>query len=289
MPEWHQLWTSAGFGFFTSDTNFDTNGKKALLASNGKLALLNLSTINLGVSYGATADWSLNAELRYVFDSLKLVDGGTVLSGSGLPDAVAAMKWRLNDGASPLVIELGARFPFKGESYTANELAFGNGNTDLFLRVHAGHREGIVLVYLSPGLLARFGGYASAATANGGLELHFARGYFGVFGDFAFPFMKSHLLDSSDTSHDAPGSGGSYALLAGSPMGLAAGANFGLVFSPSVRLDVRASRSLLGERFPEFFSVNGALRVAFDFDGSNDARANSPRRVYPKLPPPDDN
>src|SRR5262249_37879381 len=148
------------------------------------------------------------------------------------------------------------KFP-SGSAGGASSLALGEGNFDLGLFLHSGHRGNNFQFSVSPGFLARFGGYSMAAVGGAAIQVMFAPGYLRAFVYGIYSFQDVRGFDSSTGTHDAPGSGGSYALLNASPIGISAGGKIGLSILKDLSLEFTGSKSLFGSKYPDFIRIGG--------------------------------
>jgi hypothetical protein len=261
IPEYKKLITKAGLDVYKTDGNFDSAGALQALPSNAELQD---TIIWLSGEYGIAENWALALEIPFFISSVDTASS-RLLEGSGLGDITARLKWAVKPVTPIFTLEAMLKFPSGKTGGGAGELALGEGNFDAGLFLHSGHRGGKFLFTLSPGFLARFGGYSMAAAAEIAVQFLFPRGYIRAFSYGIFSFEDVAPFDSSTTVHDAAGSGGSYAKLNGSPIGFSLGAKIGLNLTKQVSLEVGGSKGILGSRYADYFKVGGDVAVEFDF------------------------
>jgi hypothetical protein len=267
IPDYLKMPTRVGFDYFTSDSNFATDGSVVPLSANDSDATLTQYRFWVDPELGVTPEWSLGLHLTYISSSFNSVEDGTpLLSGSGIGDIYARLKWAAISTPLLLTPEIMAKIPTTSVGkVAAGQLVIGDGNFDVGLTLHLGQHQGFFRFDLSPGLLIRSGGYSSAGTVYGSIELNITRGYLRAFGNLLYSFGNSLLYDSSLDTHDALGTGGSYALLSGSPSGFNIGGKIGITIVEGYALEATLTRSLAGTRFPDFTQVGGDLLITFDF------------------------
>lgn len=261
IPQYKKLITKAGIDVFKSDANFDTSGAVTALPSSGELRD---TLFWLSAEYGLAESWSLGMEFPFFMSSLDS-PAGTLLEGSGLGDITAHLKWAVKPVTPILTFDLLFKFPSGSSGGTSGALALGEGNFDVGLFLHSGHRGGNFLFSFSPGFLMRFGGYSPAAAGEVAFQYLFPRGYIRAFGLGVFSFQNVAGLDSSTDVHDAAGAGGSYSRLNSSPIGFSIGAKLGINVSQQVSLEFGASKSILGSRYADYFKAGGDVVLEFDF------------------------
>ena len=268
IPNYENLTLKAGTDLYFTGENYLSDGTLAYVLYQNQPASLSDLRFWVEPEYGIAEDWSVLLHMGFVTDSLgSQTSGGQLLSGSGLGDIWLATKWRLSASAPLLTIEGAVKFP----TYTmvpaaADGLSLGDGNVDLAFKLHAGYETSHFLFLLSPGLLVRFGGYSTAGTIDAAIQYQIPGAYFRLFSDFLFSFDTGDLLlDTSPDIHDAPGSGGSYARLSGSPTGIYIGGKVGVGIVRSLMFETAISQAVGGNRYPNFFQVTADFSYSFDF------------------------
>ncbi len=261
IPEYKKLVTRFGLDVFKSESNYDTTGAIVALPSNGQLSDTILS---LSAEYGLAESWSLGMDLPFYISSL---DSPTsrLLAGTGLGDITTHLKWAVKPVTPIVTLELLLKFPSGSSGVGTGNLALGEGNFDMGLFLHSGHRSGHFMFSFSPGFLARFGGYSMAAAGEFAFQFMFPRGYLRAFGLGIYSFQDVPGFDSSISSHDASGSGGSYARLNASPVGFAIGGKIGLNITKAVALEFSGTKAILGSKYANYFKAGGDIVVEFDF------------------------
>ncbi len=261
IPEYKKLQTKFAVDVYKSASNFQSDGTTANLPSGGELQDL---IVTLGADYGLAESWSLGLETPFYVSS---VDGTTsrLAEGSGLGDITARLKWAVKPINPVTTLEALLKFPAGTTGGTGGALALGEGNFDFGLFVHFGQKSQSFLFSVSPGFLARFGGYSMAIAGEVAVQVMFARGYIRAFGNGIYSFEDVAPYDSSINSHDAPGAAGSFAKLNGSPVGFGIGGKIGLNITKEVTLAFSGSKALFGSKYPNYFKAGGEVIVEFDF------------------------
>jgi len=267
IPEYKKLELRAGADLFQSSRNFANDGILDPIKFRGSNVELADLIFWLEPTYGIAQDWAVKAYLPYVRSSLKSAStGGTVGSGAGIGDLRASILWTVKPFEPVITFEAMIKTP-TGTSVpgATDEIVTGEGNVDAGFYFHTATKAGSVMFFLSPGLLARFGGYSMAGVGDAAIQLDFPRGFIRASVGGIFSFSETKLFSSAITVQDAPGSGGSYARLNGSPIGMYAGGKLGFRLFGEFHLEAGAQFAVLGTRYPNFFRASVAIVNVFDF------------------------
>lgn len=261
IPEYQKLITKLGLDVFKSTANYNNTGTLTSLPSNAELKD---TTIWLSAEYGLAESWAMAVEFPFVMSAL---DGTSsrLADGSGIGDITARLKWAVKPISPIITLETYLKFPTGRAVSATGQMALGDGNFDLGIFLHSGHKGGRFLFSVSPGFLARFGGYSLAVAGEIAAQVMFPRGFLRAFFSGIYSFQDLAPFDSSFTSHDAQGSGGSFAKLNGSPIGFGVGGKLGLQILKEVGLEFTFTKSLFGSRYPDYFKVGGDVVVELDF------------------------
>lgn len=265
LPEYQKLNLRLGSDFYSTDQNYNATAALAPLTATG--AKLKDFRLWLEGEYGIAEDWSVRLKAGYLNSSLDdSTSGQTLAAGSGLSDITAGVKWNFKSDYPLLTIDVFTVIPaYSNQALASTQLALGDGIFNLGIILHTGSKVGPFVVAVSPGILARFGGYASLATGELALQLNFPKGYVRLYSRGVYPFQNIQPLDPDETKHTAPGSGGSYALLNGSPEGISAGGLIGVAPIRFCRIEAYVERSVWGEEYPYYTSFGFNLSYTFDF------------------------
>jgi hypothetical protein len=267
IPVKRKLVLRTGMDWNKSFENFDTDGFLVDLALNSQpIEVRDFSFYAFG-EYGIGDQWSTWMRLQFV-DAVAAVPntGALVAGGSGLGDTWIGLKRALTTTYPLATVETYLKLPFGSSSTsTADTLVTGEGNLDIGLRMHLGLRDGDVLFAFSPGLLLRFGGYATAGTLEAALQYNFPYHAYGrVFAEGMLPFSEEALAPSTLTNHNILGTAGSYMKLAASPAFLSAGVRAGINFTPSLGIESYAALAFQGRRAPR--NLRFGFNMLFNFD-----------------------
>jgi hypothetical protein len=268
IPDYQELRVRAGLDFFRSTDNFDTTGQLQPLALGGQPTQFGMDSFYVEPEYGIAQDTSIWLRFGFLSNSLTAQSSdATFASGSGLGDIRASVKWNVKPTLPLVTIEAMVKIPtYTPTPANATDLVLGDGNLDFGIILHTAHRLGMMYFTLDPGFLFRFGGYSLAGTLGLSGEFRFlVRGYVRLFADGIFSLTDTPLYDTSPTVHNAVGSGGSYALLSGSPTGFSGGAKIGVPVYKSWVVEGSASHSVVGTRYPNFFQFGFSVLTTFDF------------------------
>jgi len=130
---------------------------------------------------------------------------------------------------------------------------------------HTGLRVRKLFFAFSPGLLFRLSGYSHALTAKFALGARFSP----VYGLFYFNWIRSFndtlLFDPNLNTHNANGTGGSFARLAGSPTNLSFGFKAGVFVVRNYSVEIDFEKTVSGSRAPNYFRFALNVRGVFDF------------------------
>lgn len=265
IPEYMKLVGKVGLDFARSSENFDSQGARTNIVTGGSTASFSETRFWIEPEYGVAQDWTIGGRFSIVSGSV----GGTsstLLSGAGLGDTLLFLKYGLSPAAPLLTLEVKAKFPSGSSTASAvDDLVVGDGNFDFGFVLHTGQKSGKMAFSLSPGFVARFGGYAPAATLDAAVQFNFPRGYVRAFGNGFVSFQESLLGDSAADSHDANGTGGTYARLAGSPTSVALGGLIGVKAIDDLAVEGAFSHTLFGLRAAHGLKVTFLIKATFDF------------------------
>lgn len=262
IPAYKQLLMRGGLDVFTTAENFDSTNSIVPLPSGVELVDTNF---NLSAEYGAANGWAAGLSFKFVNSEVGTANS-LVLSNAGIGDIVAHVKWAIKAASPYMTIEARTKFPAASGNVKSNdEVVLGDGNFDFHLLLHTGAKSNRFFFTLSPGLLVRFGGYSTAATVDGAIEFRLPRGFVRGYGSFIYSFEDPQLFDSSPTTHDAAGSGGSFARLTGGPIGFYAGGKLGIRVYRTWWMEALFEMSVFGNKYPVFSRWGLNLVALFDF------------------------
>lgn len=267
IPRHQHLSMRLGGEYFRSSENFLSNGSRDDIAYNGQLVDFSRFGLFAMAEYGLADGLAASVRIPFQMVSVHLPTTSKLnsLSSNGLGDIDTAIKYRFKAKAPILTAEINFRIPT--QSYyisTADELLRSNGSFEIGGTLHAGHQFGVGFFDLSPGVLIRFNGYSSAFVGKGMIGAKFAPAYFFAFTNFYTSFGSELLFDSSTAVHDAGGTGGSYALLSGSPSFWEVGLKAAARIVNNYYAEASFSGTLWGRRAPNFFMFG--LNLVTDFD-----------------------
>jgi len=264
VPDYQKLFLKGGVDFFQTDQNYNTSGATEPLASNGSL---HQSQFYLEGEYGIAPDWSVRGRFGFQSDSLSAnTDGSELASASGPSNLTLGLKWNFKPHYPILTLEVYSVIPTTSNSVASpSQLVLNDGNFNLGIVLHSGARAGYFVFDLSPGILARFGGYSSVATVEAAIQLNFPKGFVRGFARGMYPFENAQPFDVDPTKHTAPGSGGSYEKLNGSPEGVSGGGMIGVVPVSYLKIEGYLEHAIYGKQYPYFSSFGFDLVYTFDF------------------------
>ncbi len=267
IAAYQKLQLRAGFDAFRTSDNYDNSGNLSATRLTGQPVALNDHFFWIEPELGVANDWAIGMRAAFVDGTVDSnpSTGAPLLTGSGLADLRFNLKWQIS--SFPLwTLETYFKFPNAPSRPATNaDLIWGEGNFDVGVKAHYGLHADAFYFSASPGILGRFGGYASAATLDLAAQGFFQRAYVKTFVTSIFSFTAEALAPSTTASQSLAGTGGSYARLAASPTGIAAGATIGAQLTRGLRLEAGASRSIWGQRFPSYWNFTVNLLALFDF------------------------
>lgn len=266
IPKEQNLSLRTGWEFFKSDTNFDLQGKRVPLSTNGSLSSLLQNRFFLESEYGLAERWAgilrtsvLNAQINS--DST----GQRLLGNSGLFDTALGFKWQFLAEKPVFALETALILPpYSNNGLSSDELALGDGVSGVLLQTHAGMKTGRFSFSLSPGLLFRFGRFSHQAVWEAAVSAVINKFFLRFYQNGIFSLTKDpgSFLDSVNPE---TGSGGSYSRLSISPDLITVGARLGMHLSSKFRLETFVSQSVWGQTAADGFKVGLALVSVFDF------------------------
>lgn len=267
IPEYMKLVGKVGLDFAKSSENFDSEGARTDIRAGSEAGSFSETRFWVEPEYGIAQDWTIGGRFGIVSGSVSsTATGNTLFSGSGLSDTWLFMKYGISPVSPLLTLEAKAKFPTGFASApNIDDLVAGDGNFDFGLVLHTGHKSGKMAFSLSPGFVARFGGYSPAATLDAAVQFNFPRGYVRAFGNTWVSFQESLLNDTAADSHDARGAGGTYARLAGSPTAVALGGLIGIKAIDDLAFEASFSHTLFGLRAPHGLKFGFLIKATFDF------------------------
>lgn len=256
-----------GADWSKSYENFDTNGFITDFSVSGQKAEIRDFTPYVFGEYGVAEGWSVWSRLQFMDSVLSAQQTGTLLaSGSGLGDAWVGFKYALANTYPLFTAETFFKLPMgKSVAATTNDMVTGDGNFDIGVRLHIGHRDGPVLFAISPGILLRFGGYSTAGLLEAAIQYNFQDAYGRLFAEGIMSFSETALPPSTTANHNLLGTGGSYMKLAASPLSFGAGARAGYNFSKGVGVEAYAAMNFQGMRTARYLRFGTDLIFNFDF------------------------
>jgi len=271
MPKDQNMFLSFGLDYLRSGANFLTDSTRQNLLFQGVAARYSAVNFWAEPEYAFLPGVSGRVRLGITSNSVSnitLNNNGASLSGGGISEILIGVKWQLKSGQPSLVIEPTVKFPtnsnFVNNGDQDTKLLAADGSVDIGLAVHGGYRHKHLLLALSPQFLMRSAGYAPAIYVRGAGGVTFAGGYALVTTDLYASLGSSLLFDSALDVHDAVGTGGSYALLSGSPTLFTFGLKGGVRLSKTAFLEGTFRQGVWGIRAPYFFQFG--LNGIFTFD-----------------------
>ncbi len=256
-----------GFNYFRSSENFNPDSERESISYKSQTAILKQTHFIIEPEYGFLENCSLRIRTGFLTNSLNSeVDGRELISGRGYGDLVAAVKVSVFEEYPTLAVESLLKVPTYAQiPPNNNTLVEGDGNLDIGLLAHLGHLSGEFFAAATPGILIRTGGYSQALVLKLAVGRRLEPIYGVLFSDFILSLGEDRHLDSSLTSHDALGSGNSFALLSGSPTGWSMGLKLGAKFTKNYGVEGSLSHALWGKRYPNNFQLGLYLTANFDF------------------------
>jgi hypothetical protein len=268
IPKYETLFLRVGVDYFTTGENFGGDGSRLKLAEQNQPVHLDQYHFWVEPEYGIADGFSVYMHANYLGETLSPVSGISTVyaSGGGTGDIYAGVKWNFYTKLPTLTFE--TRFKIPTYSYypdTTTSLVEGDGDYSIDFRFHAGLRIPHFFMDASPGFIARFAGYPSQVEFHGMIGGTIPPMYILLFTDMFFSLGQNLFLDSSLNVHDAPGSGGSYALLSGGPNLVDLGIRIGVNLTKKYYLEAAVTQALYGQRAPNFFQFTLNLFAVFDF------------------------
>ncbi len=263
LPEYKKLFLRGGVDIFSSASNFDNTGVMVNLPSG---VALSRNFFWFQPEYGIAQDWSLKFQAGFLSSAVTTASGGAALNSSGMADLTASVKWMVRPFDPILTLEPYFVIPAaESIAATKQDVALGDGAFGAGLKLHTAHEANGFALGFSPGVQYRNKGYSLLITGDVFAQFDFKRGYLRAYGNVVFPIEITKLYDSSLTKHDVAGAAGSYALLSGSPFGLSAGGKLGFQVISELSIEAWFTKSIVGQRYPNFTLFGFSLFYAFDF------------------------
>lgn len=266
IPKSRNLNLRTGWEFFKSDHNFDGEGTRNPLTTNGSPSYLVQNRFFLESEYGLIDHWAgilrtsvLTAQIN------RESDGQRLLSNSGLFDTALGFKWQIASDSPLLTVESALILPpYSNEKLSNQDLALGDGVYGVLLQTHAGLKRGRFAFSVSPGLLFRFEGFSHQAVLETAVSAVIQRFFLRIYqtGSFALTKNPNSLLDPANPEI---GSGGSYSRLSIAPDLISLGARFGFHVSKKFRLETFASQTVWGQSAGDGLKLGLSLVSNFDF------------------------
>jgi hypothetical protein len=270
IPKSGNLELKVGGNYFLTNTNFDYQSTRTSLFYNGHTTSLSTFRFLIEPEFSPAPGFSTFAKVNYLASGLSdrdVTGSPTVLNASGLGDLLLGVKANIVKNLPLITLEANVKIPTYSYYVSSfDELLQGDGNVDVGVMVHGGFRANRFYFDLSPGLLFRFSGYSSAFTlkALAGTKVSHFYGY--LFANLLASFSDNVLFDTSLAVHDAPGAGGSYALLAGGPTVFSMGAKLGVEFIKNYSAELHFEQAVAGHRAADFVQTGLDLVMRFDLN-----------------------
>ncbi len=269
MPKDQGLFLSVGGDYFQSGDNFQTNGTHSPILYDGASSRYTAYHFWAEPEYTFTSNWSGRLRLGFISNSVSSNSGINFLSGSGISEILLGVKYRVTTSQPSLVIETTVKFPTTSNYVTAatadTALLPADGSVDVGLTFHGGYHHKALLLAVSPEFLVRSSGFAPAVFIRGGAGVSFPEGYFLATSDLYASLGTNLLFDSSLNIHDAAGTGGSYALLSGSPSVFTVGFKGGVRVVGNGFFEAFFRQAVWGVRAPYFYQIGINALITFDF------------------------
>lgn len=266
IPNYKNLNLRTGWELYESSENFDENGLRTDYLFQSQVVKLFQSRFWAEAEYGFSDKWAFLLRAGLQQSGVKPKSGAdNVLEEVSAGDVQVSVKWEMRPRLPVLTLETKANIPTYGKTYAVDEMSGGQGSFDIAFKLHTGYRMGRFFTILTPGLNFRFGGYAQALTLEGGFGFVASPMYGLLFFDIHKSFTDELLLDSALNVHDANGTGGSYARLAGSPSTLGIGFKLGGFVAPKYAIEMAIFKTTSGNRAPNFFTLTINVRGSFNF------------------------
>jgi hypothetical protein len=268
IPKEQHLELKIGGEFFSTSQNFNTVGaSENIIFQNQQVGLEEFSFF-VDADYGITENISGTLRLPFQSESLNVVDtsGQSILSSSGVGDINTALKWNFKKNAPILTAEINFKIPTESyDNLGPDDLLRGDANFDLGFMLHAGYQFGQGFLDVSPGIVFRFGGYASGFLGKAMVGVKFRPAYIYAFSNLYTSFTDDLLFDPDSQTHDIAATGGSYHTLSGSPSYWEAGLRGGVRISGPFSVEGYFSQTLWGRRAADAFIFGFNVVVELDF------------------------
>jgi hypothetical protein len=270
IPKSGNLELKVGGNYFYTNSNFNFQSSKVSPVYEEHPTSLSIFRFLIEPEFSPAQGFSTFARINYLASGLTNTDvigSPTILNANGLGDLLLGVKANLLKHSPVLTLEANVKIPTYSYYVSSfDELLQGDGNVDVGILLHSGFRLNRFFFDLSPGLLFRFSGYSSAFTlkALAGMRYSLVYGY--LFTNLLASFSDNLLFDSSVALHDAPGAGGSYALLAGGPTVFSMGAKAGVEFVKNYAVEAYFEQAVAGHRAADFIQTGLNLVMRFDLN-----------------------
>lgn len=266
IPKEQTLILKTGWELFKSDNNFDRNGKRTPLLSNGLDSSLVQNSFSLDAEYGLGSQWAAEFHTGILMAGIRSNSTSQELfSSSGLQDTSFGFKWQVASNKPLVTIETAIFFPpYSVTNLGSNELALGDGVSSVLFRPHVGTQINRFSFALSPGLLFRFGKYSHQAILDAAISAVVRRFYFRLFHEGRFSLVQSN--GSLTPFNQESGSGGSFSRLVASPDFSSLGLKAGYFLSRKIRVEGTGSQTVWGQEAADGFRVGFAFISNFDFE-----------------------
>jgi hypothetical protein len=268
MPSYESMYLSLGANYYKTNQNFTDSGLTQNIFYNNIPVQLNEYKIWVESEYGFAQDWSGRIRLNFFGGSVDSISGlGTgYLTGGGITDILAGVKWRVYRGLPTVTLETTVLVPtYSNILNNTTTLLGGNGNIDISFAAHVGYHRDFFLLSASPEFVFRSGGFAQAFDFKTAVGVRFSPVYFYLTTDLFLSMGTNLLYDPSALVHNAAGTGGSYALLSGSPNWFSIGGKGGIEMVKDLFLESTVEQALWGVRAANFFAVGVNLLLKLDF------------------------
>lgn len=251
-------------GVFTSSENFGADGVRTdILYQRGSFAniplRLNEFRFYVEPEYGFAKNLSFALRGEFTIGRIGPITASEPSFGSSnIGNIKGALKWRIHPKEPIFTAEINFGLPTASNDQTSlavDELLLNDGTFDLGLVLHTGYRFDDFFVAFSPGLLLRSGGFPSAMTVDAAAGGRFNIIYGFLFLHSLFSLQTGPLFDSSINSHDALGSGGSYAKLSGGARGIDGGLKIGVNIEKKYAIELGFTQSFWGSQYPNYTKI----------------------------------
>lgn len=266
IPKEKALILKTGWELFRSENNFDRNGKRTPLLSNGLDSSLVQNSFFLDAEYGLGSQWAAEFHTGVLMARIRTNSTSQDLfSASGLSDTSFGFKWQVATLKPLVTLETAIFFPpYSVDNLGSNELALGDGVSSVLFKPHVGIQMNRFSFALSPGLLFRFGRYSHQALLDASVSAVVRRFYFRLFHEGRFSLLQSD--GSLNNLNQQPGSGGSFSRLVSSPDFSSLGLKTGYFLSKRMRVEGTVSQTIWGQEAADGFRLGFAFISNFDFE-----------------------